>query len=86
MHTRKYLLFARLSKFFSDVCNLKISQATLCNLLKVFAQRAQSACDLIGQKVENGKVVGEGGAGTKVNRESASSGLLKAKLPLVLYF
>ena len=41
--TRQYLSFERMSEFFSDVCNLEISQATLCALLKRFAQKAQPA-------------------------------------------
>ena len=43
IHTRQYLPFERMSEFFNDVCNLKISQGTLCTLLKVFAQKAQPA-------------------------------------------
>jgi transposase len=42
-----------MSEFFSDVFNLKISQGTLCALLKRFAQKAQPAYELIAQKVEN---------------------------------
>jgi hypothetical protein len=30
-----------MSKFFSDVCNLEISQGTLCSLLKRFAQKVE---------------------------------------------
>jgi transposase len=67
MHTRQYLPFERMSEFFSDVCNLKISQGTLCTLLKGFAQKAQPAYELIAQKVENEKVVGGDETGAKVN-------------------
>ena len=57
MHTRQYLPFERMSEFFSDVCNLKISQGTLCTLLKGFAQKAQPAYELITHKGENEKAV-----------------------------
>ena len=67
MHTRQYLPFERMSEFFSDVCNLEISQGTLCTLLKRFAQKAQPAYELIAQKVENEKVVGGDETGAKVN-------------------
>lgn len=67
MHTRQYLPFERMSEFFSDVCNLKIAQSTLCSLLKRFAQKAQPAYELIAQKVENAAVVGGDETGAKVN-------------------
>lgn len=41
MHTRQYLPFERISEFFNDVCNLPISQGTICNLLNGFALKAQ---------------------------------------------
>ncbi|WP_426092968.1 IS66 family transposase [Flavobacterium sp. DSR3-2] len=56
-----------MSEFFSDVCNLKISQGTLCTLLKGFAQKAQPAYELIAQKIENEKVVDGDETGAKVN-------------------
>jgi transposase len=67
MHTRQYVPFERMSEFFSDVCNLEISQGTLCSLLKRFAQKAQPAYELIAQKVENATVVGGDETGAKVN-------------------
>jgi transposase len=67
MHTRQYLPFERMSEFFSDVCNLEISQGTLCSLLKRFAQKAQPAYELIAQKIENAIVVGGDETGAKVN-------------------
>jgi transposase len=39
-----------MSEFFSDFCNLPISQGTICNLLDKFAQKAQPAYDLIAKK------------------------------------
>lgn len=67
MHTRQYLPFERMSEFFSDVCNLEISQGTLCSLLKRFAQKAQPAYELIAQKVENAAVAGGDETGARVN-------------------
>lgn len=67
MHTRQYLPFERMSEFFSDLCNLEISQGTLCSLLKRFAQKAQPAYELIAQKIENATVVGGDETGAKVN-------------------
>lgn len=67
MHTRQYLPFQRMSEFFKDVCNLPISQGTICNLLNGFALKAQPAYELIAQKVCNEKVIGTDETGIKVN-------------------
>ncbi len=67
LHTRQYLPFDRMSEFFSDFCNLSISQGTICNLLNKFAQKAQPAYELIAQKLETEKVVGSDETGVKVN-------------------
>ena len=67
MHTRQYLPFERMSEFFSDVCNLEISQGTLCSVLKRFAQKAQPAYELIAQKVANATVAGGDETGARVN-------------------
>lgn len=53
MHTRQYLPFERMSEFFSDVCNLKISQGTLCTLLKGFDQKAQPAYEVMKQVLKS---------------------------------
>jgi transposase len=66
MHTRQYLPFERMSEFFRDVCNLPISQGTICNLLNGFAARAQPAYDLIAERVLNAKVVGADETGINV--------------------
>ena len=47
MHTLQYLPFERMSEYFNDVCNLPISQGTICNLLQGFALKAKPAHDLI---------------------------------------
>ena len=67
MHTRQYLPFERMGEFFKDVCNLPISQGTICNLLNGFALKSQPAYDLIAERVSNGKVVGADETGIKVN-------------------
>ncbi len=67
MHTRQYLPFERMSEYFKEVCNLPISQGTICNLLDGFALKAQPAYDLIAQKVSNEKVVGADETGIRVN-------------------
>lgn len=67
LHTRQYLPFSRMSEFFSDFCNLPISQGTIFNLLNKFAQKAQPAYELIAQKLETEKVVGSDETGIKIN-------------------
>jgi len=67
MHTRQYLPFERMSEFFKDVCNLPISQGTICNLLNDFAFKAQPAYNLIAEKVAHQNVVGTDETGIRVN-------------------
>ena len=67
LHTRQYLPFARMSEFFSDFCNLDISQGTLCNLVEKFAQKAAPAYEIIAQKLKLGKVVAADETGVKIN-------------------
>ncbi len=67
LHTRQYLPIARMSEFFSDFCNLSISQGTIYNLLNKFAQKATPAYELIAQKLETQKVVGSDETGIKIN-------------------
>lgn len=67
LHTRQYLPFARMSEFFSDFCNLPISQGTLCNLIEKFAQKAVPAYEIIAQKLKLEKVVAADETGVKIN-------------------
>ena len=67
LHTRQYLPFARMSEFFSDFCNLPISQGTICNLVEKFAKKALPAYDLIAQKLKEEKVVASDETGIKIN-------------------
>jgi transposase len=67
MYTCQYLPFERMSEFFKDVCNLPISQGTICNLLSDFAFKAQPAYTLIAEKIANQKVVGTDETAIRVN-------------------
>ena len=67
LHTRQYLPFARMREFFSDFCNLSISQGSICNLLNKFAQNAAPAYEKIAQKLQNESVVGSDETGIKIN-------------------
>jgi len=67
LHTRQYIPFERMSEYFSDVCNLPISQGTICDILERFARKAAPAYQLIAKELEAGKVVGSDETGAKVN-------------------
>lgn len=67
MHTRQYIPFERMSEYFSDVCNMPISQGSICDILERFAQKAAPAYQLIANKVEASEVVGSDETGAKVN-------------------
>jgi len=67
LHTRQYIPFERMAEYFGDVCNLPISQGTICDILERFAQKATPAYRLIGDKVQAGHVVGSDETGAKVN-------------------
>ena len=71
MHTRQYIPFERMSEYFSDVCNLPISQGAICDILERFAKKAFPAWQLIAKEVEAGKVVGSDETGAKVNGKKA---------------
>jgi transposase len=86
MHTRQYLPFERMSEYFKDVCNLPISQGTICNLLYGFALKAQPAYDLIAQKVSNEKVVGADETGIRVNGKNGWFWTWQSKLVTFVVF
>ena len=67
MHTRQYIPFERMSEYFSDVCNLPISQGTICDILERFAKKALPAWQLIANEVQSSKVVGSDETGAKLN-------------------
>lgn len=71
MHTRQYIPLERMSEYFSDVCNMPISQGTICDILERFAQKATPAYNLIAKAVETSSVVGSDETGAKVNGKSA---------------
>jgi transposase len=67
LHTHQYLPFARMSAFFSDFCNLSISQGTICNLVGKFAEKALPAYQLIAQKLKIEQVVATDETGIRIN-------------------
>jgi transposase len=67
MHTRQYIPFERMSEYFTDVCNLPISQGAICDILERFAQKATPAYRIIAGEVQNAHVVGSDETGAKVN-------------------
>ena len=67
LHTRQYIPFERMSEYFSDVCNLPISQGAICDILERFAQKAAPAYRLIAGEVQRAHVVGSDETGAKVN-------------------
>lgn len=67
LHTRQYIPFERMSEYFSDVCNLPISQGTICDILERFAQKATPAYRIIAGEVQRAHVVGSDETGAKVN-------------------
>ena len=67
LHTRQYIPFERMSEYFSDVCNLPISQGAICDILERFAQKALPAWQLIAKEVQDSNVVGSDETGAKLN-------------------
>ncbi|HJZ39218.1 MAG TPA: IS66 family transposase [Bacteroidales bacterium] len=67
LHTRQYIPFERMSEYFSDVCNLPISQGTVYDILERFTQKATPAYRLINNEVQSGDVIGSDETGAKVN-------------------
>lgn len=67
LHTRQYIPFERMSEYFSDVCNLPISQGAIYDILERFAQKALPAWQLIAKEVQGSKVVGSDETGAKLN-------------------
>lgn len=67
MNARQYIPFERMSEYFSDVCNLPISQGAICDILERFAQKALPAWQLIAKEVQGSNVVGSDETGAKLN-------------------
>jgi len=67
LHTRQYIPLERMSEYFIDVCGLPISQGAICNILERFAQKAQTAYQMIAQKLETSEVVGSDETGARIN-------------------
>ena len=86
MHTRQYIPFERMSEYFSDVCNLPISQGAICDILDRFAQKAFPAYNLIAKEVENTNVIGSDETGAKVNGKSNWFWTWQSKLATFIAF
>ena len=67
LHTRQYLPVGRTCELLRDICNLPLSQGTICNLLKGFATKCEPAYGPIAQRVRAAKVVGSDETGIKVD-------------------
>lgn len=67
LHSRQYIPLERMSEYFIDVCGLPISQGAICNILERFAQKAQTAYQMIAQKLETSEVVGSDETGARIN-------------------
>jgi transposase len=86
LHTRQCIPFERMAKYFSDVCNLTISQGTICDILERFAQKATPAYRLIEDIVQAGHVVGSDETGAKVNGKNGWFWTWQSKLATFIAF
>lgn len=67
LHTRQYVPFARVSEFFASVCNMPISQGSVCAILERFCAKAEPAYQLIKEAVRESKVIGADETGMNEN-------------------
>jgi transposase len=67
LHTRQFVPLARISEFFTSVCNMPISQGTICGILDRLAEKARPAFELIKQAVCKSSVVGSDETGVNLN-------------------
>lgn len=86
LHTRQYIPFERMSEYFSDVCNLPISQGAICDILERFAQKATPAYRIIAGEVQTGHVVGSDETGAKVNGKNGWFWTWQNKLATFIVF
>lgn len=86
LHTRQYIPFERMSEYFSDVCNMPISQSAICDILDRFAQKATTAYRLIADEVQAGHVVGSDETGAKVNGKKGWFWTWQSKLATFITF
>lgn len=59
--------FDRLTKIFSDMLNMRISEGSIDNTLKQFSEKSQETYNYILEMVRNGQWTGSDETGTKVN-------------------
>jgi transposase len=67
LHTRQYVPFARASEFFGSVCNMPISQGSVCAILERFCAKAGPAYQLIKEAIKESKVIGADETGMNEN-------------------
>ena len=67
LHTRHYVPFARTSEFFASVCNMPISQSSVCAILERFSAKAEPAYRLIKEAIRESKVIGADETGMNQN-------------------
>lgn len=67
LNAYQFLPFHRTQQFFADICNLKISQATLAKQIQQFHQCAKGAYEHIRQFIQHSDVVGSDETSAKVN-------------------
>lgn len=67
LHTRQYVPFARASEFFGSVCNMPISQGSICAILERFSAKAEPAYQLIKEAIKESKVIGADETGMNEN-------------------
>ena len=67
LHSRQYLPYERMSELFKHVMNLPISQGTLNNIVRRFADKAKPAYQAIKAAIEQAVYAGSDETGGKVN-------------------
>jgi transposase len=63
----QYLPFRRLSQFFADVFNLRVSEGTIGNLLERSSEKCSGVYEAIKQEIQASEVVGSDETGAKVD-------------------
>ena len=67
LSVRQYLPYQRMTEFLEDVCGLKISQGSICNLLDQFKNKASIVAHHIKDQLREAAAVGTDETGAKVN-------------------
>ena len=67
LSVRQYMSVNRIQEFLSQVTNLELSQGSICNKIKSFANKCLSVYDCIRHRIEQSKCVGSDETGFVVN-------------------